>query len=182
MLTANTARLIGFNPRRDREKDDFYATPESTTLALLKAEKFIGPIWEPCCGAGHISKVLAAQGYEVESSDLVDRGFGIPRVDALMEYRDAENIVTNPPYKNSIDFAEHFTDCAPKVALLLKLNFLEGLQRKEFFNRKPPKRIYVFSKRQSLMKNGVAHRGGMMALAWFVWERGNTAPPRIGWL
>ena len=183
-MDKTVGRIIGFNSRGDRQRDDYYATPASTTEALLRVEKFDGPIWEPCCGEGHISKVLTAQGHEVESTDLVDRGFGTPRVDALMESKTFPSIVTNPPYKNALEFAEIFTDQARKVALLLKLNFLEGIKRQEFFFRKPPVRVHVFSQRQALMKNGMSYdgRGGMMALAWFVWERGNTAPPRIGWL
>ena len=182
MLTANTARWVGHNTRGDRQPDDYYATPESTTLALLKAEKFIGTIWEPCCGEGHISKVLAAQGYEVESSDLVDRGFGIPPVDALMELKTYPSIVTNPPYKLALEMAEHFTELGDKVALLLKLVFLEGIKRREFFERKPPVRVYVFSQRQAISKDGIPTKKGLLCFAWFVWERGNTAPPRIGWL
>tara|TARA_R110000824_G_scaffold95471_2_gene229592 strand:- start:939 stop:1490 length:552 start_codon:yes stop_codon:yes gene_type:complete len=177
-----TARLIGFNPRGDRQKDDYYATPAPTTQALLRVEKFIGHIWEPCCGEGHISEVLIDAGYDVSSSDLVYRGYGQGGVDALFSYTAESNIITNPPYKNALEFAEIFTDHAQKVALLLKLNFLEGVKRQEFFFRKPPVRVHVFSRRQSLMKNGADYSGGMMALAWFVWEDGNTKPPQIRWL
>lgn len=180
----NFARLqSGVNNETTRQKDDYYATPEWATFALLNAEKFTGPIWEPCCGAGHISKVLARQGYEVESSDLVDRGFGIPRVDALMELKNYPSIVTNPPYKLALEMAEHFTELGDKVALLLKLAFLEGENRHRFFQRNPPIKILVFRKRVSFLKNGIpSEKDGFMAFAWFVWERGNTAPPRIGWL
>ena len=60
-------KLIGVNDRGDRQKDDFYATPAASTEALLSVEKFDGRIWEPCCGQGHISKVLSAAGYEVQA-------------------------------------------------------------------------------------------------------------------
>lgn len=45
---------------------------------LLQMEAFAPVIWEPACGEGHISKVLAAHGYEVISTDLIYRGFGDP--------------------------------------------------------------------------------------------------------
>ena len=118
----------------------------------------------------------------VHSTDLVDRGYGKSRIDALMEFGKVKTIITNPPYKNALEFAEHFTHQAEKVALLLKLNFLEGKARKEFFMRKPPKKVYVFSQRQSLMKNGQKYKGGMMAVAWFVWEKNSKTPPNIFWL
>jgi len=176
-------QIVGFNSRNDRQKDDYYATPTEATQALLAVETFEGPIWEPCCGEGHISKVLLENGYKVHSTDLVDRGYGVPRIDALMERRHSTSIITNPPYKNALEFAEHFTDYADKTALLLKLNFLEGVKRKEFFQRKPPVRVHVFSARQALMKNGHRYEGGgMMALAWFVWEKGSCELPTISWI
>ena len=69
-----------------------------------------------------------------------------------------------------------------KIAMLLKLTFLEGIERKGLFLDHPPARIWVFSKRVSLMKNGKQYKGGMMALAWFVWEAGLKQEPRIGWI
>ena len=67
MTTLETAMLThGFNKRGDRQKDDFYATPPEATQKLLDVEKFDGKIYEPCCGQGHISKVLNDNGYDVE--------------------------------------------------------------------------------------------------------------------
>jgi len=39
-------------------------------------ESFEGQIWEPACGDGAISRVLEAAGYQVISTDLIDRGYG----------------------------------------------------------------------------------------------------------
>ena len=180
-------KLIGVNDRGDRQKDDFYATPAASTEALLSVEKFDGRSWEPCCGQGHISEVLSAAGYEVQSTDLVDRGYGTPRVDFLMETQRCENIVTNPPYgKLALPRVAHATQLASrKVAMLLKLQFLEGVERKAFFANTPPARVHVFSSRQSLMKNGTDSSdgpGGMMALAWFVWEKGHRGDTGVKWL
>jgi len=176
--------IVGFNNKGDRQKDDFYATPEPTTEALLSVEKFEGRVWEPCCGEGHISKVLIRHGYEVQSTDLVDRNYGQSRIDFLFETTKCDNIITNPPYKNALDFAEKAVQLASnKCALLLKLNFLEGIKRKAFFAVHPPATVYVFSQRQSLMKNGVPYQGGMMALAWFVWHINQTTSfTKIEWL
>lgn len=46
----------------DRRGRDFYATPDWVTDALLQRVRFRGPIWEPCCGSGAMSTVLAAHG------------------------------------------------------------------------------------------------------------------------
>ena len=68
------------------------------------------------------------------------------------------------------------------MALLLKLSFLEGVARRDFFKRYPPEKVWVFSQRQALMKNGEAYSGGMLALAWFIWSKGNIESPTIGWI
>ena len=178
-------RIVGGNDRGDRQKDDFYATPSEATLALLSKETFTGSIYEPCCGQGHISKVLASNGYDVESTDLVDRGYGTSGVDFLMETQQRDNIITNPPYgKLALPMAHHCQHIArKKTALLLKLSFLEGVARKQFFLETPPIRVWVFSKRMNLMKDGQQYKnGGMMALAWFVWQTGHRGETTVGWL
>ncbi len=177
-------KTIGFNERGDRQKDDYYATPPEATDALLSVETFKGDIFEPCCGEGHISKRLIEHGYNVESSDLVDRGYGTPKRDFLFEYGKRDNIVTNPPYAGmSLLMARHAQSVARyKTAFLLKITFLEGVARSEFFKQHPPARVWVFSRRLSLLKDGQSYKGGMMCLAWFVWDTGSTKPPQIGWL
>jgi hypothetical protein len=103
MSVSPVARRLGIaTDPANREKDDYYITaPEK----LLSVEKFDGPVWEPCCGEGHISRVLLDAGYDVVSTDLVDRGYGEPRVDFLLEWRTlAPNIVTNPPFALIEDF------------------------------------------------------------------------------
>lgn len=169
----------------NREKDDFYTTPPIGTKALLAVEKFEGKIWEPACGEGHISKVLIENGYEVESSDLVDRGYGQSRVDFLMEYKPrAPNIITNPPFKNATDFIrKSLALSSSKVALLMRLQTLEGSERAEVFKNSPLARIHVFSRRLTLEKNGIKpESSGMMAVAWFIWEHGFEGKPTINWI
>ncbi|HTW72146.1 MAG TPA: hypothetical protein VME47_19845, partial [Acetobacteraceae bacterium] len=88
----------------ERAEDDFYATPSWVTEALLRHIRFRGQIWEPCCGDGAMSTVLARHGYTVVSTDIADRGFGTPGVDFLACHTVPEgcrSIVTNPPYGDS---------------------------------------------------------------------------------
>lgn len=66
----------------DRELYDYYATEPRAAEMLLKLEKFSN-IWECACGAGHLSKVFEKAGYNIKSSDLVDRGYGTPSIDFL---------------------------------------------------------------------------------------------------
>lgn len=78
---------------------EFYPTPPEATRALLSVEAFEGDIWEPACGDGAISKVLEAAGYQVVSTDLIDRGYGAGGNNFLKSDKPlAKNIITNPPY------------------------------------------------------------------------------------
>jgi hypothetical protein len=179
MIESHT--LTGGNRVKQRERDDFYRTPACATCALLQRETFEGTVWECACGDGAISKLLPLS---TISTDLFDRGFGEIGIDFLTERRQVNNIVTNPPYKLAQQFVEHALECADrKVAMLLKLNFLESIKRYRFFQQTPLRAVYVFSKRLSFDK-GVKKSGGrgLLAYAWYVWEQGYTQRPQIEWI
>jgi hypothetical protein len=175
----------------NREKDDFYPTPIEATKSLMALEDFPPTIWEPACGDGAISKVFMEQDFDVVSSDLVDRGFGEPNIDFLMERslpRDAfgepvKCIVTNPPFKLAEQFVEHALNLgAEKVCMLLRLAWLEGVSRKALFRRTNLSRIWVSSRRLTMVRAGdetLRGNGGMVAFAWFVWENGPPFPATL---
>ena len=178
------AMSIGASAKASQEKDHFYPTPPAGTRALLSVETFDGPIWEPACGEGHMSRVLIDAGYDVHSTDLVDRGYGEPRVDFLMEHRPlAPNIVTNPPFKLGEAFARKALALTTgKVALLCRLSWLEGGERAKLFASAPLARVWVFSTRLGMINGELATKGGMVAYAWFVFEHGHEGPPTLGWV
>lgn len=170
----------------NRERDDFYPTPPEATRALLNVEKFEGGIWEPACGDGSISRVLEAAGYEVESTDLIARGYGTPNRDFLLEWQQtADNIVTNPPFKHAEDFARHsLRRSRRKVAMLCRLAWLEGKERGKMFRTTPLARVWVFSSRVLMTRAGMemSGGGGMIAFAWYVWDHEHSGAPTLGWL
>ena len=176
----------------NRERDDFHPTPPAGTEALLGAEKFEGSVWEPACGDGAMSRVLEAHGHQVYSSDLIDRRYGDTGVDFLLDYRTrAANIVTNPPFKLWEEFLSHAlgrtAGAAPggKVALLLPLVKLAGTGRLPLYRATPLARVWVFSWRLKMWRNGIqpeGQTGGMVDYAWYVWEHGHEGRPEIGWL
>lgn len=170
-----------------RAKNDFYATDPRAIELLLDIESFSDKIWECACGEGHLSKVLEAKGYDVISTDLINRGFGTGGVDFLSssEIFDGD-IITNPPYKYAIEFVEKAIASITnghKVAMLLRLSFLEGISRRKLFDRHPPKTVYVASKRILCAKNGDFENsdGSAIAYAWFVWQKGFTGIPQLKW-
>jgi hypothetical protein len=116
----------------------------------------------------------------------VARGYGENGVDFLMERRlRASHVITNPPFKLAEPFVRHALDLgATKVALLLRLAWLEGMSRKKLFESSPIARIHVSSRRFAMLRNGTdggAGGGSMIAFAWFVWDNEHKGPPRVCW-
>lgn len=188
--------LAGGNSARGRVENDYYATDPVSTKKLLEVYKFKGTKFlEPCCGEGHIAKEVKAfyPDIEVTALDLVDRGYGVGGVDFLTyEPEDKfDFIITNPPYALAQAFVEHSMDLVKPngtVAMFLKIQFLEGIGRIEFYKKYPPKYVYVFTARQSPWRNGspVDENGkkwsSTMCFAWYIWEQGFIGEPVIRWL
>ncbi|RYD62849.1 MAG: NAD(P)-dependent oxidoreductase [Verrucomicrobiaceae bacterium] len=170
---------------KGRPEFEFYPTPRNAVEALLAVEQFPGLVWEPACGDGAICKVLEDTGHTVVATDLIDRGYGEGGCDFFSEFRAVDHIITNPPYKLAEKFVRHsLTQANGKVAMLLKLQFLEGVKRKALFEKFPPKTVYVFTYRLKMNRDGEdkPESTSMLAFAWFVWEVGNLDQPIIRWL
>lgn len=144
--SASTFKTIGASNHSGHERadKDYYATEPAATDWLCKIEQFGGPILEPSCGEGHISKRLMKAGYDVVSRDLADRGFG-----EVADFLSPDNthwdgdIITNPPYAFAQEFVEKALAIIPegrKVAMFLKLTFLEGKRRARLFESYPPQK------------------------------------------
>lgn len=176
--------IVGRNHDGGRPINDFYPTPPAGTLGLLKFESFVGDIWEPACGDGSMSKVLESAGYNVISTDLEPRGYGTQGDFFFYGSLLAPNIVTNPPFRLAQEFADRSLALGcEKLALLCKLIFLEGKVRGKWFPSTPLKKVYVFSERLSMSRDGQdLENGGMIAFAWYVWERGYSGAPAVGWI
>ncbi len=128
-----------------RIPNEFYPTPPEATRALLSVEAFDGSIWEPACGEGAIASVLTGAGYKVVATDLVDYGYGIPRVDFLKETRPrARHIVTNPPYGSGLADAfitrslAFMQETGGSVAMLLNLASLAHRSRTSWWQTHTP--------------------------------------------
>jgi len=172
----------------ERADKDYYATEPAATEWLCRLEKFSNPILEPSCGEGHISMVLTRCGYDVVSRDIADRGYGEGGRDFLTDNpeRWTGDIITNPPYAFAQEFVERalrMIQPGHKVAMFLKLTFLEGKKRAGFFKDAPPRRIWVSSSRLKCAINGDfdGTGGSATAYAWFVWEKGYKGAPEIHW-
>lgn len=194
--TLSGTSLSGTSTTRDRIENDYYATPYEATRMLLNEVKFNGGFLEPCVGGGHIAEVIKEyyNNASIIGCDLVDRGYENTLVVDFLEHNFVEkfdNIVTNPPYSLAQEFLEKSMSVVKdngKIAMFLKIQFLEGNKRKTMFEKFPPKYVYVFSKRQNPWRNGsqVDENGkpwaSTMCFAWFIWEKGYKGDTVVKWL
>lgn len=178
----------------EREVNDYYATdPKALEIFLDRIEKdglkLHNCIWECACGSGHLSKVLENRGYKVQSTDLIDRGYGTPNTDFLKSINDEwhGNILTNPPYKYAKEFVEKALEVTRNgcyTIMFLKIQFLEGQGRLELFKKYPPKYVYVNSARQICYINGdmTKKMSSATCYCWYIWEKGFDGEPIIRWI
>ena len=184
--TQSLFSLVGYNKNNTRDPHDFYATPEWATQKLLDHEKFTGSILEPFCGQGHICRVLQRNDYGYVAKDLINRGFDefTEEKNFFDETEQFDNIISNPPYTNAVKYVRHALNLSRnKTAMIMRLAFLEGVERRKLFDKCPPARVLVFTKRVTMWKAGIEPSGsGAMAFAWFVWDRDYTGPTTVDWL
>lgn len=178
---------------KEREINDYYATEPKALELLLELETFSPYVWECACGEGHLSEVLKSHGYKVRSSDIVNRGYvGTETLDFLKIRKEdikqdvPRDIITNPPYKYAKEFVEHALNISmdsTKIAMFLKVQFLEGKARRKLFDKHPPKIIYVASSRLNCAMNGEFEKypSSAVAYAWFIWEKGFKGDTVVRW-
>ncbi len=177
----------------ERESHDYYATDPKALELLLQEEKFFPMVWECACGGGHLVEVLRKHGYIVKATDLIDRGGCCQQTLDFLQYQPDKpvnyDIITNPPYKIAKEFVEHALDIMAegrKVAMFLKLTFLESKARRKLFEKYPPEYIYVSSSRLQCAKNGDFETysngtGTAIAYGWFIWRKGFRGEPKVRW-
>lgn len=170
-----------------REAHDYYATDPRAAELLLEVEPELNNIWECACGEGHLASVFDKAGRLSRASDLIDRGYGSTCDFLSVSQMWDGDIVTNPPYKYALEFVRNALMVIRdrrKACMFLKLTFLEGKRRRKFFNKYPPRTIYVCSSRIKCARNGKFDETGASAAcyAWFVWEKGSMGRPVIDWI
>lgn len=190
MNKKHPALIVGYNKDTTRADNDFYATdPKSVEQAYpLLLQCGLGhKVWECACGKGHIAKVLKAKGHEVKCTDLIYYGYGEVQDFLFTQDKWDGDILTNPPFKLAREFVERalmLIDNGRRVFMFLKIQFLEGLARRELFNICPPVNVLVYSGRQFCAKDGdfSKPRVSMLTFAWFVFQKGYKGPTTIKWI
>ena len=186
----DTLKVMGASNHCDEERSklDYYGTDPRSTKALLKVETFQHEVWEPCAGHHLMVNVLREAGYHVLATDIAEYD-GVQH--AKMDFLNIEgewdgDIITNPPYGLSTDFAVKALELVKpgaKVAMFLRTLFLEGNKRYEkLFKENPPKYVYVFTNRQVSDKGDDFNKGSAVSYSWFVWVKGYQGPTEIRWI
>ncbi|GGE79242.1 SAM-dependent DNA methyltransferase [Stappia taiwanensis] len=166
---------------------DFFPTPPWATRALLvhclpQLVKSMGALrkrgaWDPCCGAGHMSKVLGGFFWSVLESDV--HPYGQRMVEDFLITCPGPNprpqtIVMNPPFNKAATFVKHALSYRPAiVAALVRSNWLEGQTRHaDLFLKNPPTAVFQFVERVPMVAGRWAvNAKTATSYAWIVWQR-----------
>lgn len=154
-----------------RSHNDHYETPRHTLMSLLKHHNLRYPVLEPCAGYGAIANIIQANGLVITNdinTDLeCDYNFDYLQWDSGNEFN---TIITNPPFHSATEIiikAIHDVHMGGEVIMLLRLDFLGTVKRKQFWKDYPAKKIYALSKRPRFVRSGDSCEYG-----WYVWENG----------
>lgn len=155
-----------------RRAYDFYPTPPEVIEALLDREDFRGEVWEPASGDHRIVDALKRRGIDAVGTDIQSGD------DFFTTRRTPVCIITNPPYSHATEFVVRALELAEsKVAMLLPLEFLSGIERFEKVwdsQHFTLKSLYVFSRRIKFTDGSPPSSHG-----WFVWERDYVGDVKI---
>jgi hypothetical protein len=173
--------------------DPYFTCAEAVdSLIALEGNRLPQKLWEPAAGDGAIVRQLLKTERTVLASDIHDYGLAECRIVDYFAMPPPppgwiDGIVTNPPFKAALAFAQKAVSEVPYVALLVRSNFAtEGTRRDQFFEEYPPTRTWLSSHRLPTM-----HRYGWEGkrapsntpFCWLVWERDaeREFPQRFNW-
>jgi len=160
--------------------DDFPTPPWATRVFF----KYVSTIkfnsrhfLEPAAGRGDMVRVVRERGLRCTASDIIS--YGQPGF-AVKDYCDLgvvftpyDVLLTNPPFK----FAEAFVtrglrEARVGVGVLCRSMWTESASRyRRVFEKTPPTRIALFSKRMPATHGKVIRRGAsIMSHSWFWWD------------
>jgi hypothetical protein len=171
----------------ERKERDLYETPAWVTEALLPhLPQRPLEIWEPACGSGKMSRVLAKEPHRVIATDIFDvEGIAVDFLEtpfAIAGPHDA--IITNPPYELATEFIGRALDFMHEtngmVAMLLRTDFDHAKTRANLFagHRAFAKKV-VLTKRIKWFEDSKGQPS--FNHAWFIWDWKHQGPPTLAY-
>lgn len=164
--------VAGGGDQSKRSENDFYGTPPEPTISLLQHYIDVIPrvVAELSCGQGHMSRVIAAHGHTVLSSDRFHRGYGFGGIDFLTlpeipAWRKM-GLIMNPPFFLADEFiAQAHRLGFPFIAMFLKSTYWNAAKRYDLWKNQPPKACHPLTWRVDFTGGGNA----TMDCQWVVW-------------
>ncbi len=150
-----------------RREKDFYPTPRHVITPLLRHVDFTDALsLEPCRGNGAIYDELP----DPRTYDEISDG-----LDYLAEPYRADICITNPPFSLAPKSLEKSIAECETVIYLLRLSYLESVDRHSFWCRNRLTHLFPIAPRPSFTGDGQSDNSGY---AWFVWDGGNRMKPK----
>lgn len=162
-----SALAASSHSKSEREINDYYATnpkmAEELYNFLLKQDNIeLSNVWEPACGEGHLAKFFENKNKLLLATDIVDRGYHSSTcgeqynfLNITFKEKYKGDIITNPPYKYALEFVKKSLDIIESqryICMFLKIQFLEGKNRRKLFDEQPPKYVLVSTNRVECAK------------------------------
>lgn len=146
-----------------RHEADFYKTPESAFKPLLPyLRKLPGPFWEPASGDGRLIGWMCDFGLDVGRGGDLNEGYDFLQDDSIRI-----TTLTNPPFSLAQEFCDHAISHSEHTLMLLRLNFLASVKRKDWWIQHTPRALFVLSKRPSFTDDG---KTDSCEYCWFYWS------------
>ena len=168
-----------------RNEGDFYRTPPEIVEEILREWKPAVPpatILEPAAGDGAMLGPLrtAFPDAVIDAFDVAPRHPDIKQRTFFMEQDGRYDlIITNPPFRHALDFAERslaMLNPGGHLILFLRLQFMASKKRSRFFKMHLPEAVYVLPQRPSF-KNGTTDWSDY---CWMVWRAGGKRRTFVG--
>lgn len=189
-----TKILDEINKNRINTVMDLPKKPIINSIQRMWADKYINTeeiICDPCCGSGCIVETLASYGFKnIISSDILEEDF-IKGDKGVNVYNLKDNlcdtIITKPPFIEMVrnDMLKEFLRISKqKVILLLDINYLTSIRRKEYLESTPLKHIYINSQRIVLKQHGTIRPKyyGRTVYVWCIWDKTYSGVPTLSWI
>lgn len=176
----------------ERKKSDRYMTPQAladTIVARLLSDRWISDRWmrvlEPSAGHGAFVRAVrrALPGAHITANDIVndvsrwyEAGADAARVGGFLGIGGScDLIIGNPPFIEAEAHTRHALSLLNPdgvLVFLLRVGFLESMERAEFWQQHPVHCLYVLSERPSFTGGGT----DASAYGLFVWQATEAEP------
>lgn len=191
MAKATKLRAASSHSMKVRGLDAYFSPYEGIWPIIDLEDRMPLRMWEPCAGDGRIVRCLNQHGFKTLASDIADYHVrdvpiqtGVDFLEVAELPKGVGGIITNPPFKPAMRMVEKAVGMVPYSAWLLRLQFLESIDRLPFFRENPPARIWISSRRMPMM-----HRLGWdgpiapsnVCYAWFIWDAGAEKTKQFDW-